>query len=118
MADALLRDPDRALDTLAREELGLNPDELGSPWGAAISSFLAFSLGAFIPLLPYLLLSGGAALGGTLIATGISLFSVGATISLFTGKQALIGGLRMLGIGGAAGAATWLIGRSLGVALG
>ena len=118
MADALLRDPDRALDTLAREELGLNPDELGSPWGAAISSFLAFSLGAFIPLLPFLLLSGSAALLGTLIATGISLFGVGAAISLFTGKQAWIGGLRMLGIGGAAGAATWLIGRALGVALG
>jgi len=118
MADALLRDPDRALDTLAREELGLNPDELGSPWGAAISSFLAFSLGAFIPLLPFLLLSGSAALLGTLIATGISLFGVGAAISLFTGKQAWIGGLRMLGIGAAAGAATWLIGRALGVALG
>jgi len=118
MADALLRDPDRALDTLAREELGLNPDELGSPWGAAISSFLAFSLGAFIPLLPFLLLSGNAALLGTLIATGISLFGVGAAISLFTGKQAWIGGLRMLGIGAAAGAATWLIGRALGVALG
>lgn len=118
MADTLLLDPDRALDTLAREELGLNPDELGSPWGAAISSFLAFSLGAFIPLLPFLLLSGTTALGGTLLATGISLFGVGAAISLFTGKQALFGGLRMLGIGAAAGAATWLIGRALGVALG
>jgi len=118
MADTLLLDPDRALDTLAREELGLNPDELGSPWGAAISSFLAFSLGAFIPLLPFLLLSGTTALGGTLLATGISLFGVGAAISLFTGKQALFGGLRMLGIGAAAGGATWLIGRALGVALG
>lgn len=118
MADTLLRDPDRALDTLAREELGLNPDELGSPWGAAASSFLAFSLGALIPLLPFLLLSGTAALGGTLVATGISLFGVGAAISLFTGRQALIGGLRMLAIGSAAGGATWLIGRALGVALG
>jgi VIT1/CCC1 family predicted Fe2+/Mn2+ transporter len=117
MADALLRDPDRALDTLAREELGLNPDELGSPWGAAISSFLAFSIGALIPLLPYLLLSGTTALGGTLLATGISLFGVGAAISLFTGKQAVVGGLRMLAIGAAAGGATWLIGRAMGVAL-
>lgn len=118
MADTLLLDPDRALDTLAREELGLNPDELGSPWGAAIASFLAFSLGAFIPLLPFLLLSGTTALGGTLLATGISLFGVGAAISLFTGKRALAGGLRMLAIGSAAGGATWLIGRALGVALG
>lgn len=118
MAENLLRDPDRALDTLAREELGLNPDELGSPGGAAISSFLAFSVGALIPLLPFLLLSRTAALGGTLLATGISLFGVGAAISLFTGKHALVGGLRMLAIGGAAGGATWLIGRALGVALG
>ncbi len=117
LADALLRDPDRALDALAREELGLNPDELGSPWGAAISSFLAFSLGAFIPLLPYLLFSGTTAFGGTVLSTGISLFGVGAAISLFTGKHALVGGLRMLGIGAAAGGATWLIGRVLGVTL-
>ncbi len=118
LADTLLLDPDRALDTLAREELGLNPDELGSPWGAALASFLAFSVGAFIPLLPFLLLSGASALTGTLLASGISLFGVGAAISLFTGKQALLGGLRMLAIGAAAGGATWLIGRALGVALG
>lgn len=117
MAETLLRDPDRALDTLAREELGLNPEELGSPWGAAISSLLAFSVGAAIPLAPYLLLSGASAFTGTIIATGISLFGVGAAISLFTGKQALYGGARMLAIGAAAGGATWLIGRALGVAL-
>ncbi|MBP9914634.1 MAG: VIT1/CCC1 transporter family protein [Thiobacillaceae bacterium] len=118
MAQALIRDPDRALDTLAREELGLNPDELGAPWGAAISSFLAFSFGALIPLLPYLLLSGRTAFTGVLLASGISLFGVGAAISLFTGKRALFGGLRMLTIGAAAGTATWFIGGALGVALG
>lgn len=118
MADTLIEDPDRALDTLAREELGLNPDELGSPPGAAIASFLAFSAGALIPLLPYLLLSGEHALPGVLLATGISLFGVGAVLSLFTGRHALAGGLRMLAIGGAAGLATWLIGNGLGIALG
>jgi VIT1/CCC1 family predicted Fe2+/Mn2+ transporter len=118
LADALIRDPDKALDTLAREELGLNPAELGSPWGAAISSFLAFSVGAFIPLLPYILMRGETALLGTLLATGVCLFGVGAAISLFTGKQAWYGGLRMLAIGAAAGAATWSIGHFLGVALG
>lgn len=118
VAAALIRDPDQALDTLAREELGLNPAELGSPWVAAIASFFAFSAGASIPLLPYLLLSGQTAFLGTLIATAVCLFGVGATISLFTGKHALYGGLRMLAIGAAAGAATWLIGRGLGVALG
>jgi VIT1/CCC1 family predicted Fe2+/Mn2+ transporter len=103
---------------LAREELGLNPEELGSPWVAAIASFLAFSAGAFIPLLPYLLLSGHLALFGTLAATGLALFGVGSTISLFTGRQAGYGGLRMLLIGGLAGAATWSIGHALGVVLG
>ncbi|NWG86137.1 MAG: VIT1/CCC1 transporter family protein [Hydrogenophilaceae bacterium] len=117
VAEALIRDPDQALDTLAREELGLNPAELGSPWVAAIASFLAFSAGALIPLLPYLLLSGQTAFLGTIIATGVCLFGVGATISLFTGKRAVYGGLRMLAIGAAAGAATWLIGKGLGVAL-
>ncbi len=118
LAAKLMRDPERALDTLSREELGLNPEELGSPWGAAIASFLSFTLGAFIPLLPYLLLSSQVALAGTLLATAVSLFGVGATISLFTGRHALYGGARMLLIGGAAGAATWSIGRALGVALG
>ncbi len=118
MADTLLQDPDRALDTLAREELGLNPAELGSPWGAALSSFLAFAAGAGIPLLPWMLLSERLAFAGVLAATGTALFGVGAAISLFTGRHALVGGLRMLAIGGAAGAATWLVGRGLGVALG
>lgn len=118
MADTLLQDPDRALDTLAREELGLNPDELGSPWGAAISSFIAFAIGASLPVFPYLLLSGTNAFIGVLMVTAIALFGVGAAISLFTGRHALWGGLRMLLIGSGAGAATWAIGRALGVALG
>ncbi len=117
MAQSLIADPDRALDTLAREELGLNPDELGSPWGAAGSSFLAFAAGAFLPVLPYLLLSGANAFYGVLLATGISLFGVGAALSLFTGRSALAGGMRMLLIGAAAGTATWFIGKGLGVVL-
>jgi vacuolar iron transporter family protein len=118
MAQALIADPDQALDTLAREELGLNPDELGSPWGAAVSSFAAFGIGALVPLLPFFLLSADQALLGVLAATGISLFGVGAALSLFTGLNAWLGGLRMLGIGAAAGAATWIIGKGLGVVLG
>ncbi|TCJ14940.1 hypothetical protein EZJ19_08640 [Parasulfuritortus cantonensis] len=118
LADTLIADPDKALDTLAREELGLNPEELGSPWTAALASFGAFAAGAVVPLLPYLLLSGNVALKGAAVATAISLFGVGATLSLFTGRKSWQGGLRMLAIGAAAGAATWLIGRALGVALG
>ncbi|MCS6787509.1 MAG: VIT1/CCC1 transporter family protein [Thiobacillaceae bacterium] len=118
MAEQLIRDPDRALDTLAREELGLNPAELGSPWGAAISSFLAFSLGAALPLLPFLMLGPKTALAGTVLVSGVGLYAVGSAISLFTGQAAWRGGLRMLAIGGGAGLTTWLIGRALGVTLG
>jgi VIT1/CCC1 family predicted Fe2+/Mn2+ transporter len=118
MSQALIADPERALDTLAREELGLNPDELGSPWGAAISSFLAFGAGAAIPLLPFLFLSGSSAFKLAIISAGAALFSVGAALSIFTGKGALSSGLRMLLIGAAAGAVTYMIGSLIGVNLG
>jgi VIT1/CCC1 family predicted Fe2+/Mn2+ transporter len=117
LADTLMRDPERALDTLAREELGLNPDELGSPWIAAVSSFAAFTAGAALPLLPFLV-DDGQALTSSIALTALGLFAVGASMSLFTGRHALLSGLRMLGIGGAAGLATWFIGAWLGVRLG
>lgn len=117
LADKLIADPDRALDTLAREELGLDPDDLASPWGAALSSFLSFAAGAALPLMPFVFLDPGRALPVAIGLTGAALFAVGATLSLFTGRSALLGGLRMLAIGGAAGGATWLIGRALGVTL-
>lgn len=117
LADTLMQDPERALDTLAREELGLNPDELGSPWVAAISSFAAFTGGAALPLLPFLF-GHGQALAASIAITALGLFAVGASMSLFTGRHALLSGLRMLGIGGAAGLATYFIGAWLGVTLG
>lgn len=117
LADTLMQDPERALDTLAREELGLNPDELGSPWVAATSSFTAFTAGAALPLLPFLF-DRSEALGASIAITALGLFAVGASMSLFTGRHAMLSGLRMLGIGGAAGLATWFIGTWLGVALG
>lgn len=118
LARKIIADPDRALDTLTREELGLNPDELGSPWDAALFSFFSFAGGAIVPLLPFLFASGTAAFLTAAGLTGAALFCVGAALSLFTGRHALLGGLRMLLIGGAAGGATYLIGRALGVALG
>jgi vacuolar iron transporter family protein len=118
LAQTLIADPERALDTLAREELGLNPDELGSPTGAAVSSFLAFAAGAVIPLLPHLLADGGTALYGSIALSGVALFGVGAALSLFTGRGALVSGLRMLAIGAAAGAATFAIGGLIGVTVG
>jgi VIT1/CCC1 family predicted Fe2+/Mn2+ transporter len=117
LATATVADPEKALDTLAREELGLNPDELGSPWGAAISSFLSFGAGALVPLAPFLVTRGDGALVASVAVTGCALFAVGATISLFTGRSALRDGLRMLAIGGVAGALTYGVGRLLGVSL-
>ena len=114
MAGHLVKDPEKALDVLTREELGLNPDELGSPLGAAISSFLTFSVGASLPLIPFLL---GYTTDGILIATailGVALFGVGAALSLFSGRNAIFGGVRMLVIGMAAAAATYFIGSLLG----
>jgi VIT1/CCC1 family predicted Fe2+/Mn2+ transporter len=114
----MMANPTQALQTLAREELGLNPDDLGSPWGAALFSFIAFSLGALLPLIPYLMrLDGTIVLGTTIAISGCGLFAIGMAISLFTGRSAWQSGLRMVAIGAAAGAATWLIGRLLGVAL-
>ena len=117
LADSMIADPDKGLDALAREELGLNPDELGSPWGAATFSFVSFAIGAIIPVLPFLMLRTGGALPASIAATATALFAVGAMLSLFTGRQAWLGGMRMLLIGGAAGAVTYLIGGLLGVGL-
>jgi vacuolar iron transporter family protein len=107
-----------ALDALAREELGLNPDDLGSPWGAAVYSFLAFSVGAIVPLVPFVLgLPLERAVTIAALTAGVALFGVGAALSLFTGRSATAGGLRMVLIGGGAGVATWLIGSLLGAAI-
>jgi VIT1/CCC1 family predicted Fe2+/Mn2+ transporter len=117
MAKTLVADPERALDALAREELGLNPDDLGSASGAALSSFAAFAAGAFLPLTPFLVGANGAALTSAILAA-LALFFVGAAMSLFTGRNALLSGMRMLAIGAAAALATWGAGRLFGVAIG
>jgi VIT1/CCC1 family predicted Fe2+/Mn2+ transporter len=118
VAKRLVADPQHALDTLAREELGLNPDELGSPWGAALASLLSFALGAAVPLLPFVFPLGRAALPTAAGLTVVAMFAVGAALSLFTGRRAVGSGLRMLLIGGLAAAVTYGVGRLFGVALG
>ncbi len=115
LAERILSNPDTAIDTLAREELGLDPASLGSPWTAAASSFFAFAAGAAIPVIPYLLLNGNAAFVTSAAVCGLSLFIVGGFISIFTGRSLLFSGFRMLGIGALAAAATYFIGRLLGV---
>jgi VIT1/CCC1 family predicted Fe2+/Mn2+ transporter len=117
-AQALIADPRNALETLTREELGLNPGDLGSPWGAALYSLASFAVGSALPLLPFFWLRGPAALGTSIALSATGLFAVGAATSLFSGRRALGGGARMLGIGAAAGGATYLIGKLVGVSLG
>lgn len=118
LARSLLSNPDSALDTLAREELGLDPGELGSPWKAAFSSFAAFVGGALIPLLPFLAVHQS---WGVWLSAGISaaaLFGVGALLSVFTGKGALYSGFRMAAIGSVVALVTNTLGRIIGVSLG
>ena len=114
IAQRLMEDPEVALDTKAREELGLDPDQLGSPWGAAAGSFLAFTIGAFVPLLSYLVSSGPTAFVAALLLSGVALFAVGAGVSLLTGKGTLFSGLRQVAIGAAAAAVTYAVGAFIG----
>jgi vacuolar iron transporter family protein len=117
LAKNLTADPEKALATLAREELGLNPEELGSPWGAALFSFFSFTAGAAVPLAPFVFETGMASLATAIAVTGVALFAVGAALSLFTGRSALVSGARMLAIGAAAGTFTYFVGKLLGVTL-
>jgi VIT1/CCC1 family predicted Fe2+/Mn2+ transporter len=113
-----MRDPEVALDTHAREELGLDArGGLGSPSAAAGSSFVTFAVGAFVPLLPFLVTSGTAAVVASALLSGVALFGVGAAMSYLTGRSWLLSGLRMLLVGGVAATITFLVGRLLDVSV-
>ena len=118
VSQSLLSRPDNALDVLAREELGLSPGMLGSPLSAASASFLSFAFGAAVPVLPFLAgLTRTREIIAAALLTVLTLFAVGLAISLFTGREALRGALRMVLIGGGAGALSFLVGHLLGVAI-
>ncbi len=112
-AETIMKDHNKALDALARDELGLNPDELVSPWGAAFFSFFAFTFGALMPILPCLIFPGQFQMTGVIILTAICLFVIGNLVSLFTGRNALLSGARMLLIGSIAGLVTYFAGHLL-----
>jgi VIT1/CCC1 family predicted Fe2+/Mn2+ transporter len=118
LARRIVGDPERGLDTLAREELGLDPRGLASPIAAAVASFLSFGVGALLPLLPHLLARGRVALVGTIVVTGAGLLGVGALMSLFTGRGVLWSALRMALLGAAAAGLSYAVGRLLGVSIG
>jgi VIT1/CCC1 family predicted Fe2+/Mn2+ transporter len=118
LANRLMADKSTALDTLVREELGIDPDELGgSAWGAAATSFLLFSLGAIFPVAPFLVLSGKAAIIGSLALSGLAMAAIGAGTTLFTGRRVIFSALRQLGIGLAAAGITFGMARLVGMAL-
>jgi VIT1/CCC1 family predicted Fe2+/Mn2+ transporter len=114
MAREMMRNPDLALETHAREELGIDASALGSPWQAAISSFLAFAIGAVIPLIPWFFTRGGAGEGLSVALGAAAALTVGALLARFTGRSALRSALRQLGIAASAAAVTFLIGRAVG----
>jgi VIT1/CCC1 family predicted Fe2+/Mn2+ transporter len=118
LAERLLGDKATALDTLAREELGIDPDSLGgSAWAAGAMSFCLFAFGAVFPVAPYLVLSGWPAVGASLALSGVVLAAIGAGTSLFTGRGPAFSAMRQLAIGYAAAAVTFAVGRLVGATL-
>lgn len=117
LAERIILRPAAALDTLAREELGLDPRELGSPWVAASSSFVSFAVGAFMPVLPFIVSEGNGALVAAAALSGASLGVVGFAISLFTGRSAILSAVRMIAIGAAAAAITYGVGSLVGTSI-
>ena len=118
MAQHIISDPDSALEALSREELNVDPSELGgSAWEAAITSFFLFSIGAVIPVLPYAFLRGLPAVGVSMALSAVGLFIIGSGITLFTGRSVAYSGTRQVLFGLVAAMITFGIGRLIGVNL-
>ena len=115
VARRIMADSEVALDTIVREDLGLSPSSLGSPSGAASSSFVAFVLGAIVPVLPYLFDAGQMAFTLSAVLSAVALAGVGAVVASGSGMNAAWGAVRMLAVGGFAAAVTYGIGRLVGV---
>lgn len=119
LAGRIVADQGAALETLAREELNIDPTALGgSAWEAAVTSFLLFAVGAIIPVVPFVFLTGWAAVVVSLILSVLGLFAIGAAITLLTGRSIWYSGLRQVLFGLIAAAITFAIGRALGVSIG
>ena len=114
LASHMMRDPELALETHAREELGIDPDELGSPVHAAVSSFLAFAFGALLPLLPWFLSEGAAATVASVVVAAFAAAGIGLALAAFTGRSAVRSALRQLAIASAAAGVTYAVGNAVG----
>ena len=118
LADKIFSNRGAALDTMVREELGIDPEELGgSAWAAAASSFFLFSLGAIFPVVAFMFTSGDLAVGISVALSGLALMAIGAVTSLFTGRKLIFSAVRQLLIGYGAAAITFGVGRLIGVSL-
>lgn len=116
VARELSRDPDHALEVHVREELGVDIHELPSPWTAGGSSLVAFSIGALVPLLPYIL--GADSLWPALAVSFVALFGVGVLVSQVTVRSWIFSGTRQLALGAAAAGITYLVGSWVGAGIG
>ncbi len=118
VADQIMKNPEIALDTLAREELGLDPNELGSAWKAAVSSFLAFAIGASVVVVPYALFSGMTAFVLAVVLALVSLIVVGGLVGYQSGRGVAFSAGRQVLWGVGAAAVTYLVGSLVGVNVG
>jgi VIT1/CCC1 family predicted Fe2+/Mn2+ transporter len=118
MAEQIMSNRETALEALARDELGIDPEELGgSAWEAAIASFVLFAIGAIVPVIPYTFLGGMTAVIASALFSAVGLLAIGSAITLFTGRTVLSSGTRQVIFGLAAAAVTFLIGRLIGVSI-
>jgi VIT1/CCC1 family predicted Fe2+/Mn2+ transporter len=114
LVDEVSRDEELALETHAREELGVNPSDLAGPWTAAASSFVTFAVGAFLPLIPWLVGGGTAAIVGSVVIGAVAALGVGALLAVFTGRPRWRSALRQLAVAAVAAGVTYGIGRAVG----
>ena len=114
MVDEVMQNPDLALETHAREELGITTQSLGSPWQAAGASFITFAVGAFVPLAPWLFTSGTTALVLSVVLGAVAALVVGVVLARFTERSAVVSALRQLAVTAVAAAVTYGIGRAIG----
>ena len=117
IVDRIMKDPERAIDTFVREEIGLSAETMGSPVAAGLGSLGAFAMGALVPLIPFILLKGSAAFALSIAGSGVALFAIGLAVSRLTHRNALWAGLRQAALGGLAAAVTFGIGSLLGASV-
>jgi VIT1/CCC1 family predicted Fe2+/Mn2+ transporter len=117
MVNEVMQDPELALETHAREELGITPQSLGSPWQAAAASFFTFALGAFIPLAPWLFTSGTTAIVLSIVLGAVASVVVGVVLARFTERPALVSALRQLGVTVVAAGVTFGVGKAIGTGI-